>query len=155
MLDLTTVSQSLPSERSGWVCVVAIYTHAQFCPAFVNILNEMRKGSLSTQAIRTFASLRRPIKYADGLGKASAGFHFVHEYSLCSAAEPTCLYPTRDEVAQQNYERLGSLKGHEMCYTSEDTSGRDIDGKWYFPDPEKLLDVLNKAGSLTRSLTTT
>ena len=64
-------------------------------------------------------------------------------------------HPTRDEVAQQNYERLWSLKGHEMCYTSEDTSGRDIDGKWYFPDPEKLLDVLNKAGSLTRSLTTT
>ncbi|SCV70212.1 BQ2448_1606 [Microbotryum intermedium] len=68
---------------------------------FIDMLNEMRFGTLSAQSIATFKSLSRDPKYTDGI-------------------DPTELYPRREEVDRSNVTRLNALPGQAIEYRSED-----------------------------------
>ncbi|KAL7327386.1 DNA helicase [Mucor circinelloides] len=68
---------------------------------FVRILNEMRLGVLSEEAISIFSSLsREPVGYND--------------------IKPTELYPLRNEVDDSNRKRLVELRGDEIEFTAID-----------------------------------
>ncbi|KDE05674.1 hypothetical protein MVLG_03908 [Microbotryum lychnidis-dioicae p1A1 Lamole] len=68
---------------------------------FIDMLNEMRFGTLSAKSIAIFKSLSRDPNYTDGI-------------------DPTELYPRREEVDRSNVSRLNALPGAAMEYRSED-----------------------------------
>ncbi|GAN07813.1 DNA repair and recombination protein [Mucor ambiguus] len=68
---------------------------------FVRILNEMRLGILSEEAISIFRSLSR-------------------EPAACHDIKPTELYPLRHEVDDSNRRRLIELRGEQVEYTAID-----------------------------------
>ncbi|ODN83122.1 hypothetical protein L202_01327 [Cryptococcus amylolentus CBS 6039] len=70
-------------------------------PRFVDMLNEMRFGRLTSASIDTFKSLARPVKYSDGI-------------------EPTSLFPRREEVERANLYRLNQLHTEGHTYISVD-----------------------------------
>ncbi|KAK4510077.1 uncharacterized protein ATC70_006246 [Mucor velutinosus] len=68
---------------------------------FVRILNEMRLGILSEEAISIFSSLSRAP-------------------AACDDIQPTELYPLRNEVDDSNRRRLTELRGEEIEYKAID-----------------------------------
>lgn len=76
---------------------------------FVDMLNAMRLGHLSPDAIEKFRKLSRPVIYDDGI-------------------EPTDLFPTRREVDNANGLRLNRLPGPERRYDAADVGGVDFAG---------------------------
>ncbi|GAA5839577.1 hypothetical protein JCM9279_005984 [Rhodotorula babjevae] len=68
---------------------------------FIDMLNEMRFGRLSTASIQKFKGLARQPKYTDSL-------------------EPTELFPMRNEVDRANQNRLRALPGEETVFKAED-----------------------------------
>ncbi|KAF5336912.1 hypothetical protein D9611_003448 [Ephemerocybe angulata] len=92
--------------------------------AFVQILDEMRFGTLSPSTIATFKGLSRTVEYTDGI-------------------EPSELYSTRYEVLNANQARLNMLPGDSMKYFSDDRAGFNSEGKPIRADRMKqLLDKL-------------
>lgn len=73
----------------------------------IEILNNMRMGTLSPQMCKELSALSREVKYDDGI-------------------EPTELYPTRKEVDMANKRRLESLRGILHLYASKDTVNNKI-----------------------------
>ncbi|KAI0922844.1 hypothetical protein AcV5_010541 [Taiwanofungus camphoratus] len=70
---------------------------------FVSLLNELRRGTISPSAQRTFTSLSRP------LSTTPAGII------------PTELYPLRAQVDRANSTRLAALPGTTHTYTARDS----------------------------------
>ncbi|GAA5905767.1 hypothetical protein JCM8208_000890 [Rhodotorula glutinis] len=68
---------------------------------FIDMLNEMRFGRLSSASIQKFKGLARQPKYTDSL-------------------EPTELFPMRNEVDRANQNRLRALPGEETVFKAED-----------------------------------
>ncbi|GMM34618.1 DNA helicase [Saccharomycopsis crataegensis] len=68
---------------------------------FIDMLNEMRNGELSTKTIHNFLQLRRPLPTDDGI-------------------EPAELFATRYEVDRANNRRLSVLPGEEYVFNSID-----------------------------------
>ncbi|TFY59772.1 hypothetical protein EVG20_g7664 [Dentipellis fragilis] len=68
---------------------------------FVDMLNEMRYGTLSQKSITKFRSLSRDIIYEDGLG-------------------PTELFPRRNDVDSSNGVRMSRLRGQNKTYYATD-----------------------------------
>ncbi|KXN87451.1 ATP-dependent DNA helicase pfh1 [Leucoagaricus sp. SymC.cos] len=68
---------------------------------FVDMLNEMRFGRLSSKSIARFKSLSRNIIYEDGLG-------------------PTELFPRREDVEKANGMRMQRLRTQELKFLSTD-----------------------------------
>ncbi|PPQ98949.1 hypothetical protein CVT24_003576 [Panaeolus cyanescens] len=68
---------------------------------FVNMLNEMRFGTLSTESISKFRSLSRHIHYNDGINA-------------------TELFPRREDVERSNDTRMRSLQTQEKVFTAKD-----------------------------------
>lgn len=97
------------------------------CVEFVDLLNQIRIGIMAPEIIRTFGGLSRTIQYTDGI-------------------EPTCLYPRRDQVSNENKRRLSALQAAIVAYEARDCSGKEKEYpyKEYYPDPVKLRDLLNK-----------
>ncbi|WVQ70825.1 hypothetical protein IAR50_000347 [Cryptococcus sp. DSM 104548] len=83
-------------------------------PRFVDMLNEMRFGRLTSTSIETFKSLARPVRYNDGI-------------------EPTSLFPRREEVDRANLYRLNQLTTEGHTYHSID--GGKLEG----PQRDKAL----------------
>ncbi|THV06110.1 hypothetical protein K435DRAFT_626600, partial [Dendrothele bispora CBS 962.96] len=77
---------------------------------FVNMLNEMRTGRVTGDALRIFQGLSAPRKYADGI-------------------EPTELYPLRYQVDTANSSRLNGLSGNAMHYVALEIRGQTSDGR--------------------------
>ncbi|KAF8647713.1 hypothetical protein AX16_006549 [Volvariella volvacea WC 439] len=68
---------------------------------FVDMLNEMRFGRLSQQAISKFKSLSRPLAFEDGL-------------------DATELFPRREDVDKSNSTRIARLNTQEMHFVAVD-----------------------------------
>ncbi|TFY83127.1 hypothetical protein EWM64_g883 [Hericium alpestre] len=73
---------------------------------FVDMLNSMRFGQLTPDAIDKFRNLSRPLVYDDGI-------------------EPTELFPTRAEVDHANMTRLNRINERAHNYMSQDYPGTD------------------------------
>lgn len=71
-------------------------------PEFASMLNEMRLGRISDQAVNNFKALSRPLHFEDGL-------------------EVTELFPTRSEVDGANNKRLRSLQSKPYRFDAIDT----------------------------------
>lgn len=100
----------------------------------IEILNNMRMGTLSPQMCRELSALSREVKYDDGI-------------------EPTELYPTRKEVDMANKRRLESLRGMLHLYASRDTVNTKVlkDMGMKEEDGMKMLDnVLGQKQVLLR-----
>lgn len=69
---------------------------------FVDMLNEMRTGTVSTATRNEFAKLQRPVNCPPGLS-------------------PSQLFATRYEVERSNNERLSKLPGEAQLYTAMDS----------------------------------
>ncbi|CCG81646.1 putative Mitochondrial DNA helicase [Taphrina deformans PYCC 5710] len=74
---------------------------------FVEMLNQMRTGSLSARTISNFKELSRPLNFNDGI-------------------IPTELFPTRNEVENANALRMRQLPGSIYSYEADD-SGSILD----------------------------
>ena len=72
-------------------------------PGFVELLNELRKGTISPSAMQTFTSLSRALP------------------PLPSGILPTELYPLRAQVERANTTRLAALPGSVHAYSARDT----------------------------------
>ncbi|CAL1710116.1 unnamed protein product [Somion occarium] len=90
---------------------------------FVDLLNEMRKGTISQQARETFKSLSRPLTFNDGL-------------------LPTELFPLRTEVEKSNASRLKSLTGTSHFFVARDSGSAPEDKK------RRLLENMVAQGKL-------
>ncbi|KAI0272372.1 hypothetical protein BC834DRAFT_344713 [Gloeopeniophorella convolvens] len=75
---------------------------------FVDMLNEMRYGTLSSKSIEKFRALSREIVYEDGI-------------------MPTELFPRRQDVDNANNLRMSHLRGESKTYHANDggTAGED------------------------------
>lgn len=82
---------------------------------FVDLLNEMRRGQISTEGKAIFRGLSRPLTFDDGL-------------------LPTELFPLRTEVDKANAARLTSLSGGIQLFEARDTGTAAADKR------AKLLD---------------
>lgn len=101
--------------------------------AFVKILNEMRVGKLSTEALTTFRSLARlPESH--------------------SKLKPTELYPLRDSVNSANRTRLESLPGEPMIFRSRDYGRVNAD---HFMAPDALHLKINAQVMLLKNMDAT
>ncbi|KAI0708580.1 hypothetical protein C8Q76DRAFT_579760, partial [Earliella scabrosa] len=69
---------------------------------FVELLNELRKGTISPSAQQTFTTLSRPLP------------------PLPSGILPTELYPLRAQVERANTTRLAALPGAVHAYSARD-----------------------------------
>ncbi|TFY70120.1 hypothetical protein EVJ58_g64 [Rhodofomes roseus] len=76
---------------------------------FVDMLNEMRLGTLSQSTIMAFRGLDRRVVYKDDI-------------------EPTDLFPTKREVYGANYTRLEQLLGEAKSFPAADQPGTDNEG---------------------------
>ncbi|CAK5262448.1 unnamed protein product, partial [Mycena citricolor] len=79
------------------------------CPRFVNLLNQLRLGNITSAAAATFKTLERP------LPPDPAGIL------------PTELFPLRSEVDKANSARLAALTTEKMAFTSRDTGTAPAD----------------------------
>ncbi|GAA5967735.1 hypothetical protein JCM3765_000015 [Sporobolomyces pararoseus] len=70
---------------------------------FIDMLNEMRFGTLSSDSITKFKGLSREPKF--------------------NGIEPTELFPLRNQVEAANNNRLRALKGEEVVFKAEDWAG--------------------------------
>lgn len=70
--------------------------------AFVEMLNQMRTGSLTAKTIENFRLLQRPLQHNDGI-------------------IPTELFPTRNEVDNANSMRMRHLPGEVKIFDAEDS----------------------------------
>lgn len=68
---------------------------------FSSMLNEMRRGEMSEETIRTLQSLSRPPKLRDGIS-------------------PTQLFPRRYEVDKSNQAKLREIRSKTVTYTCDD-----------------------------------
>lgn len=103
---------------------------------FVRLLNELREGKPSQEAIATFTALSRKVDYADG--------------------EPaTRLYPKKRDVRAANFRKLAALPDKAYTFHCSDVSGyRDSDPPVAFYEDLKLLaDCLDKNTLVERELT--
>ncbi|CAO3621906.1 unnamed protein product [Cunninghamella echinulata] len=96
-------------ESKTWSKVISstvMLTHVfrQKDQKFVGILNEMRLGKLSEEAIQLFKSLDRSLPE--------------------STIEPTELYPLRRQVEMSNNTRLEALKGDYKSFSAVDTGDK-------------------------------
>jgi len=82
---------------------------------FVDVLNDLRRGTLSPAAINTFKSLTRPILTIDEI-------------------LPTELFPLRNEVEKANASRLKALPSHTHTFISRDSGSAS---------PERRATVLS------------
>ena len=73
---------------------------------FIDMLNEMRFGKLSTASIAAFKALSRTIQYDDGI-------------------EPTVLFPRREDVDRANSTKLNDLTADGYSYTAVDTGAAE------------------------------
>jgi DNA replication protein DnaC len=73
---------------------------------FSTMLNEMRRGQMSDETVRTLQSLNRPPKVPDGIS-------------------PTQLFPRRYEVDASNQAKLRQLSGKTITYTCDDQYAND------------------------------
>ena len=98
--------------------------------AFIQLLNELRLGVTSPQTIQTLRDLGRKVQYDDGI-------------------EPTCLFPTRNQVLNENRKRLEKIDAPKTVYTGTDVSGRQVKEphKIFHEDLNELHKFLDKAGS--------
>ncbi|THG99153.1 hypothetical protein EW026_g3138 [Hermanssonia centrifuga] len=71
-------------------------------PEFVDMLNEMRFGRLTTASIMKFKKLARPLQYDDGVGA-------------------TELFPRREDVERSNGSRMQHIKAEEQIYKAYDS----------------------------------
>ena len=94
---------------------------------FIRLLNELREGKPSSEAISTFTKLSRPVQYADNI-------------------EPTRLYPLRIDVKNANKRKLAALSTEPKLFASRDVSGCPADnpGMLLYPDANKLEKYLDK-----------
>jgi len=69
-------------------------------PTFINMLNEMRYGKLSSTTIAAFSKLKRSPQ--------------------TDTFDPTELYPRREDVESANKRRMDSLKGEIWSHTAFD-----------------------------------
>ena len=76
---------------------------AQFLIEFVQLLNELRRGSITPLAIESFRALSRPIVSND------------------SVLPPTELFSTRHEVERANSTRLASLQSTPFTFDARDS----------------------------------
>ena len=90
--------------------------HSNEIIEFVELLNEMRRGTISPSALMTFKSLSRPLPQ-----------------SVLSVA-PTELFPLRNEVTRSNLARLAALSTPLHKYTSRDSGAASAERR------KKLLD---------------
>lgn len=99
--------------------------------AFVRLLNELRMGRASQEAIDTFKGLSRKVTYEDGV-------------------EPTCLYARRNQVLYENTRRLKQLQGVNVTYRASDVSGKsgEAPNKDLYPQEKDLRPFLDKVSSL-------
>jgi ATP-dependent DNA helicase PIF1 len=74
---------------------------------FAAVLNEMRLGKVTDQALQTFQALSRPLAFNDGI-------------------EMTELFPTRAEVESANLTRLRALPGEVHHFTAVDTGDQAV-----------------------------
>lgn len=95
--------------------------------AFVNMLNEIRMGRVSSEANATFTKLSRKVHYDDGV-------------------EPTSLFAKRQQVLNENNRRLKQLPGHPMQFIAREVSGKSPDApyKELFPKDDALKAFLDK-----------
>ncbi|KAH9044703.1 hypothetical protein EDB85DRAFT_1854804, partial [Lactarius pseudohatsudake] len=93
--------------------------------AFIDMLNDMRRGQISKQFIPKFHQLSRAVVYDDGIG-------------------PTELYPTRSEVENANNTHLAQIKENAVPFKAMDLPGLDKDGtpRVTLQEMERLLDRL-------------
>lgn len=94
-----------------------------FSAEFIDLLNEMRKGEISTAAARRLQSLSRPLPRADG-----------DQPQLL----PTELFPLRAEVDRANASRLAALAGPPHAFAARDSAAGGVP-----PDRRRrLLDAM-------------
>ncbi|GAA6009624.1 hypothetical protein JCM11491_001037 [Sporobolomyces phaffii] len=110
--------------------------------SFIDMLNEMRFGQLSTQSIAKFKALCREPKY--------------------TGIEPTELFPMRHQVDLANQNRLRALKGEEYVFKAEDWAGdktpEQMKTDTYlnnFMAPERLVLKVGAQVMLIKNLDTT
>ena len=84
---------------------------------FVSLLNELRRGAISSDAHKTFISLSRPLSFPDGI-------------------LPTELFPTRTQVDSANALRLKALTSPPFVFEAHDTGNASTERR------EKLLEAL-------------
>ncbi|OBZ77024.1 ATP-dependent DNA helicase pfh1 [Grifola frondosa] len=83
--------------------VILTEVYRQKDTQFVSLLNELRHGTISAEAQKTFSSLSRPLP------------------PLPSGILPTELYPLRGQVERANNTRLAALPGPVFTYAARDT----------------------------------
>ncbi|WAR54464.1 hypothetical protein PtB15_4B81 [Puccinia triticina] len=81
--------------------IVLKHVFRQSDQVFVDLLNEIRMGTVSPRTSEIMASLTKPVKYEDDI-------------------LPTELYPRKHDVTLANQEHLKSLRSPEVLFTAED-----------------------------------
>ncbi|KAJ4476616.1 hypothetical protein J3R30DRAFT_309841 [Lentinula aciculospora] len=115
-------------EAQSWNCVgppvVLKKVFRQKDQAFVNMLNEMRFGTMSESTINAFKALNRTVIYDDGV-------------------QPTELFPHRADVDRANNTRLQSLPRDSHTYQALDIPGTDTQGNTLtYTQMDRLLERL-------------
>ncbi|KAJ3918616.1 hypothetical protein F5877DRAFT_42202 [Lentinula edodes] len=122
-------------EAQTWDCVgppvILKKVFRQKDQSFVNMLNEMRFGTMSESTIKAFKALNRDVTYEDGV-------------------QPTELFPHRADVDRANNTRLSSLPGDSHTYRAMDIPGTDANGNTLnYAQMERLLERLVVPQSIT------
>lgn len=113
-------SQSNPPPPFNMYMPLIRIPHAEF----IDLLNEMRKGEISTAAAQKLKSLARPLPQAEG------------------ELLPTELFPLRAEVDRSNAARLAALTGPAYRFAARDSGSA-------LPDKRRrLLDNMTAVGML-------
>lgn len=119
-LNLPSTSSKCSDRRMTVRLIAALNLNIRqiitYIAEFVDLLNEMRRGTISPAALITFKSLSRPLPP-----------------SPLSVA-PTELFPLRNEVTRSNLARLSALSTPLHIYTSRDSGSAGIEQR------KKLLD---------------
>ncbi|ANB13261.1 Rrm3p [Sugiyamaella lignohabitans] len=81
----------------------------------INMLSALRQNNLTPEIISQFKALQRPLVYKDGI-------------------EPIELYPTKEQVARANKQKLANLKGLSFHFPAKDIvqSGHEFIAKAFF-----------------------
>ncbi|KAI0047666.1 hypothetical protein FA95DRAFT_1492243, partial [Auriscalpium vulgare] len=90
---------------------------------FVDMLNQIRYGNVTSEIVQRFKQLSRRVHYEDGIG-------------------PTELYPTRMEVDNANNTQLDRIEEDTMRYDAYDRPG--IDSKGRVTSKKKTVDLLDR-----------
>lgn len=96
---------------------------------FVDMLNAMRLGHLSPDAIEKFRKLSRPVIYDDGIEPTDLSVSSFCRWLYAHLSVRYHLsFPTRREVDNANGLRLNRLPGPERRYDAADVGGVDFAG---------------------------